>query len=153
MATWVKAPPSDLYESDVYAWSNEQAALLRARRFADLDLEHVISEIEEVGGSLYREVRARVRTVIEHLLKLEHSPAPEPRAGWEKTIRTARADLADDLTPSLRPRIETNLARFYQAARIEAAESLREHGEHAVADALPQTCPYTLDQITGDWLP
>src|SRR5262245_5431821 len=153
MATRIKATPSDLYESDVYAWSNEQAALLRAHRFADLDLDHVISEIEEVGGSLYREVRARVRTVIEHLLKLEHSPAPAPRAGWEKTIRTARADLADDLTSSLRPRIEANLARFYQAARTEAAESLREHGEHAVADALPQTCPYTLDQIAGDRLP
>jgi hypothetical protein len=31
---------------------------------------------------------------------------------------------------------------------------LRQHGERAAAaDALPATCPYTLDQITGDWLP
>jgi hypothetical protein len=30
---------------------------------------------------------------------------------------------------------------------------LRKHGEAAAADALPATCPYTLDQITGDWLP
>jgi hypothetical protein len=153
MATRVKPKGSDLYERDVYAWSSEQAALLRARRFADLDLEHVILEIEDVGASLYREVRSRLRTVVEHLLKLEHSAAAEPRAGWERTIRTERADLADDLTPSLRPRIENNLARFYAVARIEAAASLREHGEHAAADALPATCPYTLDQITGDWLP
>ena len=153
MATRVKAAARDLYERDVYAWSSEQASLLRARRFADLDLEHVILEIEDVGGSLYREVRSRVRTIVEHLLKLEHSPAVEPRAGWESTIRRARADIADDLTPSLRPRVEQNLARFYEIARTEAAASLREHGEDAAADALPATCPYSLDQITGDWLP
>jgi hypothetical protein len=153
MATRVKAKAIDLYERDVYAWSSEQAALLRARRFVDLDLEHLILEIEDVGGSLYREVRSRLRTIMEHLLKLEHSPAVAPRAGWESTIRTARADMVDDLTPSLRPRVEQNLARFYAVARAEASASLCEHGESAAADALPQTCPYSLDQITGDWLP
>jgi hypothetical protein len=153
MATRIETKPSDLYERDIYAWSKEQAALLRARRFGDLDLEHLTQEVEDVGESLYREVRSRVRTIIEHLLKLERSPATEPRAGWEKTIRTQRADLADDLTPSLRPRIEANLPRFYEIARIEAATTLREHGESAAADALPATCPYTLEQITGDWLP
>jgi hypothetical protein len=153
MATRLKARASDLYEQDIYAWSKAQTDLLRAGRFAELDLEHLIEEIEDVGGSLYREVRARVRTVIEHLLKLEHSPAAEPRTGWERTIRTARADLAEDLTPSLQPRVERNLARFYDTARTEAAVALREHGEHAAADALPATCPYSFDQITGDWLP
>jgi hypothetical protein len=153
MATRVKAAARDLYEHDVYAWSSEQASLLRARRFADLDLERVILEIEDVGGSLYREVRSRVRTIVEHLLKLEHSPAVEPRTGWESTIRTARADLADDLTPSLRPRVEENLDRFYEVARAEASASLRKHGENAAADALPPNCPYTLEQIAGEWLP
>ena len=154
MATRIKSRLSDLYERDVYAWSREQAELLRAGRFTELDLEHIIEEIEDVGGSLYREVRSRLRTVMEHLLKLEHSPATEPRAGWERTIRTARADLADDLTPALRPRIEADFARFYEVARIEAAASLRAaYGEHTAADALPATCPDTLDQITGDWLP
>jgi hypothetical protein len=57
------------------------------------------------------------------------------------------------LTPALRPRIERNLARFCEVARLEAAAALRAHGEAAAADALPATCPYRLDQITGDWLP
>jgi Domain of unknown function DUF29 len=153
MAVQVKARSSDLYEQDLHAWSEVQADLLRRRRFADLDLEHVVEEIEDVGGSLYREIRSRIRTVMEHLLKLEHSGVTEPRAGWERTIRRERADLAEDLTPSLRPRIERGLARFYEAARIEAAAALRAHGEHAAADAIPTTSPYTLDQITGDWVP
>jgi hypothetical protein len=153
MVVQTKARSSELYEQDLYAWSEVQADLLRRRRFAEVDLEHVIEEIEDVGGSLYREVRSRVRTIIEHLLKLEHSAATEPRAGWERTIRTQRADLAEDLTASLRPRIERGLARFYEAARLEVAAALRAHGEPAAADALPPTCPYTLDQIIGDWLP
>jgi hypothetical protein len=153
MAVRVKARSSDLYEQDLHAWSVAQADLLRRRRFAEVDLEHVVEEIDDVGASLYREVRSRIRTVMEHLLKLEHSATIEPRAGWERTIRRERADLAEDLTPSLRPRIERGLARFYEAARIEAAAALRAHGEQAAADALPTTSPYTLDQITGDWLP
>jgi hypothetical protein len=153
MAVQVRARSSELYEEDLYAWSEAQTELLRRRRFAELDLEHVVEEIEDVGGSLYREVRSRIRTIMEHLLKLEHSAATEPRAGWERTIRRERADLAEDLTPALRPRIEHGLARFYEPARIEAATALRTHGEQAAADALPPTLPYTLDQITGDWLP
>jgi hypothetical protein len=153
MAVQAKARSSELYDQDLYAWSQVQADRLRRRRFSELDLEHLVEEIEDVGGSLYREVRSRVRTIIEHLLKLEQSAATEPRAGWERTIRRECADLAEDLTPSLRPRIERGLARFYETARIEAAATLRAHGEHPAADALPTTCPYTLDQITGDWLP
>jgi hypothetical protein len=153
MAVQVKPRSRELYEQDLYAWSEAQAGLLRRRRFAELDLEHVIEEIEDVGGSFYREVRSGVRTIVEHLLKLEHSAAIEPRAGWERSIRRERADLAEDLTPSLRPRIERGLARFYEAARREAAAALRAHGEPAAADAIARTCPYSLDQIISDWLP
>ena len=114
MAVRAKARSSALYEEDLYAWSEAQAGLLRRRRFAELDLEHVAEEIEDVGGSLYHEVRPRIRSIMEHLLKLERSAATEPRAGWGRTIRRERADLAKDLTPSLRPRVEHGLARFYE---------------------------------------
>jgi len=82
MAVQVKARSSELYEQDLYAWSEAQSDLLRQRRFSELDLEHVVEEIEDVGGSLYREARSRVRTIMEHLMQLEHSAATEPRAGW-----------------------------------------------------------------------
>jgi Domain of unknown function DUF29 len=152
MSTRVRAR-SDLYEQDFYAWASEQARLLRAGRYDELDLEHLIEEIEDLGGSLYRSVRSRIRTIIEHLLKLEHSPAAEPRGLWRDTIHAQRADLEDDLTASLRRRLESELPRQYARARAAAVRSLRRYGETAAADALPETCPYTLDQIVGDWLP
>jgi hypothetical protein len=153
MATRAQARSSDLYEQDFYAWAREQAMLLRAGRYDELDLEHLTEEVEDLGGSLYRSVRSRIRTIIEHLLKLEHSPAAEPRGLWRDTIHAQRADLEDDLTASLRRRLRSELPKQYLRARAAAARSLRRHGETAAADALPETCPYTLDQIAGDWLP
>jgi Domain of unknown function DUF29 len=117
MATRVRTRSSDLYEQDYYAWAREQATLLRAGRFEDLDLENLTEEVEDLGGSLYRSVRSRIRTIIEHLLKLEHSPAAEPRGLWRDTIHAQRADFADDLTASLRRRLESELPKQYVRAR------------------------------------
>jgi hypothetical protein len=153
MATQVKARTRELYGQDLYAWSKTQADLLRAGHFAELDLEHLIEEIEDVGGALRRSARNRIRTIIEHLLKLEHSPATDPHAGWRATVRTQRVRLRDALTPTLRSEVESELAELYGDGRALAEGMLRDHGEHAAADALPATCPYSLDQITGDWLP
>ena len=40
----LKPPPNTLYETDFYAWTQEQARLLRERRWDDLDLETLIGE-------------------------------------------------------------------------------------------------------------
>ncbi len=153
MATRIETRPDNLYEQDVYAWSRAQAELLRAGRFAELDLEHMVKEIEDVGGALKRAVRNRFRTIVEHLLKLEHSPATEPRAGWRATVRTQRVRLRDILTPTLRLEAESELDALYADARGLAEGTLRDHGEHGAADALPESCPYSLHQITSDSWP
>jgi hypothetical protein len=152
MATRVKPRP-DLHGEDLYAWSKAQADLLRTGRFAELDLAHLIEEIEDVGGAMRRAARNRIRTILEHLLKLEHSPATEPRAGWRATVRAQRVRLRDTLTPTLQREVESELATLYDDARSLAEGALRDHGEGGAADALPTACPYGFDQITGDWLP
>ena len=144
---------ADLHTDDLYAWSRAQADLLRAGRFDQLGLAHLIEEIEDVGGALKRAVRNRTRTILEHLLKLEHSPAKEHRADWRATIRTQRVRLRDALTPTLRRELDQELAGLYADARALAEGTLRDHGENDDADALPAICPYSLDQVTGDWLP
>ena len=155
MATRVQAParPDQDYDRDIYAWSKAQADLLRARRFDEVDLEHLIEEIEDVGASLGRSVRNRTITIIEHLLKLQHAPATDPRAGWRQTVRTQRVKLRRALTPTLRRDLETELPALYADARDLAAGVLTDHGETAAAEQLPAACPYDLDRITGNWLP
>jgi len=153
MATRIETRADQLYREDFYAWAKAQAELLRAGRFAELDLDHLIEEVDDLGENLHRAVRSRTRTIIEHLLKLEHSPAKDPRGGWYDTVITQRGDLADELTPTLRHRLNEELDAVFWRARRQAEQSLRKHGEAAAADALPERCPYTLEQILGDWLP
>jgi hypothetical protein len=57
MATQITHPADKLYEEDFYAWSRRQAELLRLQRFSDLDLRHLIEEVEDLGETVYRSVR------------------------------------------------------------------------------------------------
>jgi Domain of unknown function DUF29 len=153
VATRAKARPADLHASDSYLWALSQAEALRAGRLQDLELAHLAEEIEGLAIATRSAVRSRTRTIIEHLLKLQHSPAYDPRHGWRRTVRVQRSELLDDLTPTLRRQLEEDLESLYRDARENAADDLRSQGEPAAADALPSGCPFTLDRVLGDWLP
>ncbi len=62
------------YETDVLAWSSEQARLLRAGQFGLLDLEHIAEEIEDVGKSEQRELASRLAVLMAHLLQWHSQP-------------------------------------------------------------------------------
>ncbi len=153
MATRVRPKAKQLYEQDFYVWTEVQAGLLRERRFEALDLANLIEEVEGLGDAKKSAVLNNASVIIEHLLKLQHSPASDPRAGWVNSILEHRNRLEFDLTPRLRQILQEELARVYSVARRTAERSFRAHGEDTAADALPATCPYSLEQITGDWWP
>jgi hypothetical protein len=44
-------------------------------------LAHLIEEVDDLGESLHRSARSRIRAIIEHLLKLQHSRSRAPRPG------------------------------------------------------------------------
>ena len=52
-ATKRPASTAPLYERDLYAWAEEQARLLRAGRFEEVDRENVAEEILDVGRNEY----------------------------------------------------------------------------------------------------
>jgi hypothetical protein len=153
MATRTRARAADLHASDAHLWALSQADALRAGRLAELDLAHLAEEIEALAIGIKSAVRSRTRTIIEHLLKLEHSPAQDSRHGWRRTLRAARSELRDDLTASLRRQLAEDLAELYRDASANAVDDLLSHDEAAAAQRLPAACPYSLDQIVGDWLP
>jgi hypothetical protein len=146
-------PTADLYEEDFYVWTEVQADLLRARRFEALDLDNLIEEVEALGRAEKKEALSNATAIIEHLLKLQYSPATDPRSGWIDSVLEHRTRLEYDLTPRLRQILQDELPRVYAVARRTAERRLRIHGEEAAASALPATCPYTTDQIIGDWWP
>jgi Domain of unknown function DUF29 len=77
MATKVQDKSAELYQADFYVWAEEQAALLRARRFDALDLENLIEEVEGLADTKLSAVLNGARVVMEHLLKLQFSPATD----------------------------------------------------------------------------
>jgi len=153
MATKVRSTTKDLYEEDFYVWTEAQAALLRERRFGELDLANLIEEVEGLGDSKKSAVLSNASVIIEHLLKLQHSPAQDPRRSWADSILEHRTRLALELTPRLGQILAAELPRVYALTRSLTERRLRLYGEDAAADDLPATCPYTVDQITGDWWP
>jgi len=149
--------PERLYEEDFYAWTQQQAKELR--RFArtrpnlPLDLAHIAEEIEDLGASERSAVFSLSRQVIQHLLLAAYSPATEQRGHWLDEIDEFRSQIEDKLTPTLQNDLAAELDRIYAKARRNVARKMQRHGESEAARVLPETCPYTLEQILGDFEP
>ena len=82
MATRIETKPKDLYEEDFYVWTEVQAELLRQRQFGSLDLANLVEEVAGLGDAKKSAVLSDASVIIEHLLKLQHSPAQDPRRSW-----------------------------------------------------------------------
>ena len=97
-----------LYEADTAAWSEQQAAALRAAGRGSsnqlLDWDNLAEEIESLGKSLRLALRSQIARIIRHAVKLEHLPASDPRIGGRRTIREARGEIGRIIedSPSLR---------------------------------------------------
>src|SRR3712207_4965895 len=102
---------TSLHDTDFLAWTRQQAAALRAAARAGSNLpvefEQVAEEIEDMGNAQRAELRSRLTTLFEHLLKLAVSPAAAPRPGWIETAARSRVAIEAVLeeSPSLRPEL------------------------------------------------
>ena len=138
------------YETDVVAWSSEQARLIRAGQFDQLDLEHLAEEIDDVGKSEQRELASRMAVLIAHLLKWQYQPERQS-ASWKRTIKEQRRALAFHLkqVPSLKSRLadpEWQGAIWADAVTL----AINETG----MGGFPDECPWALaDILAQDWLP
>jgi hypothetical protein len=61
-----------LYEIDDSQWLGETVSLLRNHQFSQLDLEHLIEELEDLGKEKKNAVASFLEQVIRHLLLLQY---------------------------------------------------------------------------------
>jgi hypothetical protein len=150
-------PMGNLYDQDLVLWSEEQGRALRAAagagRNAPIDWENVAEEIESLGRSERHALASHIAIVIEHLLKLQASPATEPARGWRDTIRRARQKIEDVLeeSPSLRREVTALIGRETPRARALVHANFQDYGEQPRIDI--ESVGYTEAQVLGDWLP
>ena len=142
---------TNLYETDFVAWTAEQAAELRrlkdARLNTRLDLDRLAEEVEDLGSEQRFAVRSHVARIIEHLLKIEFSPAREPRYGWRRSVRNARNEAAQRMTPTICRDVQKHLTGMFEKARQEVADALELYRELDALEALPDENPYSLEEI------
>ena len=131
------------YDSDVIAWANEQARLLREGQFSKLDIEHIAEEIEDVGKSEQRELANRLVKLLSHLLKWQFQPSRKG-SSWEITIRNQRRAIQLHLkqVPSLKAKL--NDAEWWEVVWGDAvALASKETG----LKEFPEICPWAFEQI------
>jgi hypothetical protein len=144
-----------LYDDDFYAWTQEQAELLRHGAVATnrLDFDLIAEEIEDLGKSELHTVQSLCEHIIEHCLKIEYSGLQEPADHWRDEIVEWRVQIDRKLTRSMAAKIDLP-ARYRYALRL-----LRrfDRSVPGFVGRLPADCPYSLDQILGsgdeDWFP
>jgi hypothetical protein len=144
---------SQAYDADLLRWSEEQAALLRAGRLAELDYEHILEELEDIGREQELALQSLFRRSLMHLLKLALSPATDPRGKWVDELVEFRAQAQTRLedTPSLAHYADALFDKAWQQARRGAVKSFQAYGEHV---AVPAECPYSLEQCLDlDFVP
>jgi Domain of unknown function DUF29 len=154
------ANPSTLYDTDFFAWSEQQAEALRAAARGgsnrQLDWENLAEEIEGLGISQRRELKSQIRRVIEHLLKLENSPAIDPRRGWIESINDARMEIEAVLedSPSLKNEITAAITAEMGRGARKAIGDLEKYGDVEPATlARIRGTAYSEAQILGEWFP
>jgi hypothetical protein len=136
------AVSNSLYESDFYAWANQQAALLRAGRLAEAEIENIAEEIESMGRSEKRELVSRLTILLQHLLKWQFQPGRRS-VSWRLSIENTRLQLEDHLkdNPSLKSQLDEVMRSAYRRALNEA---VAETG--FARSTFPADCPYTYEQ-------
>lgn len=133
-----------LYETDYQEWIDTTLQHLRNQEFNQLDLVHLIEEIETMGKSDKRELQNRLIILLMHLLKWKYQPNNQS-SSWLSTIDEQRRQLLfifED-SPSLEKNyLATVFDKCYQMARKSASKETQ-----LSLSTFPESCPFSQTEI------
>jgi len=137
---------SELYEKDYDAWFQSNLELLRHSQFAELDLVHLIEEIEEMSKKSRRELANRMVILLAHLLKWQYQPT-HISSGWRDSILEQRLQIKRELrfSPSLKSYLsDAVLDAYSDAIKLASKETGLDKG------IFPITCNYSIEKILAE---
>ena len=138
-----KSASGGLHDRDLYAWSQEQARLLKAGRLNEIDAENMAEEILDVGSNEYDKLESALRLLLMHMLKWDH-PYDGRSSSWQATIAIQRRHAERQLrkNPSLKSRVAEAVSEaYFDARRLAASET-----DLPLAQC-PEECPYDWDAL------
>jgi hypothetical protein len=145
----VEIMTTNLYETDFYTWTLEQARLLKVGDFEHLDLINLVEEIESLGKQERRELENRLGILIGHLLKWDYQREKRSKS-WNATIREQRRRVQKIMAqnPSLKPYVPEAILDAYESGKdLVVRETPLDYKD------LPETCPYTFEQLLDSNFP
>jgi Domain of unknown function DUF29 len=134
------------YQDDYHAWTLQQAALVKAGRFADLDGKNLADELKGLAMSEEREIEKRLTVLLQHLLKWEFQPDARTNS-WRASILEQRNRINRVIrrSPSLQRHPDTVIDEEYRIARLRAAD------ETGLAlSRFPSACPYSTADVLDE---
>jgi hypothetical protein len=141
---------TDLYDTDILAWSERQGALLRSIAAgervndADLDWPNIAEEIESVGRTETRSCASHLTQALLHDLKAKAWPDSREAEHWLAEARQQRDEARDAYSPSMRGKID--IAKLY----VRALRWLPRTIDGQPPLPVPAICPVTLDELLAD---
>lgn len=143
-----------LYRKNYTEWAKQSAKLLKAGRFSELDIEHLLEELESMGASERNELENRLVILIAHLLKwqFQYKQLSErwqefDGRSWRSTIVEQRTRLAKRLRKS--PGLKSTLDEVMSEAYEDAVELAVKETQLPIS-TFPAQCPYTIKQLLND---
>jgi hypothetical protein len=134
------------YDDDFYGWVSASIGLLKQKRFDEMDVDHLIEELEDMGNNKKHALISRLAQLIFHLLKWQHQPDFKGRI-WEASIQEQRKRIKKLLAenPSLKSEFPVFLVDAYEDSLLlikkETAIDLK---------LFSQQCPYALEKMMDD---
>jgi Domain of unknown function DUF29 len=142
------------YEQDFHQWIEHHITLLRDGRLNEIDVEHLIEELEGMAGRDRNELVSRLKILIAHLLKwqfqlqqLSERWKEFDGRSWQRSIIEQRSEIADQLEniPSLKNNLNELVALAYpKAVKLSMKET------KLPSSTFPHDCPYTIEQLLND---
>ena len=135
-----------LHDQDFYAWTVQQADLLKQRRLAEVDIESIVEELECMGASERRELINRLAVLMAHLLKWQFQPELRGNS-WQNTIAVQRFDVKELLedNPSLAASLNERMEKAYRKSVMLAV------GETGLSKmAFPVACSFSTEQLLSE---
>jgi len=131
------------YADDFYAWTQEQAKLLKNKQFDQVDLRHIAEEIEDMGRAERNQLRNRLTLLLMHLLKWSYQPEYRG-SSWVNTIKEQRRAIPRLIrsNPSLKSSLDDLLKEAYADAVEDAVD---ETG--LPIQTFPAECPWSYDEF------
>lgn len=133
-----------LYEQDFFAWTMQNAQLLREGNLNEADILNIAEELESMGKHDKRALLSRLTVLLMHLLKWRYQASFRSKS-WELTIKEQRRQIEKLFkdSPSLKRYLdEVGLDEvFTDALEIACDET------GLPASSFPETCPYSIEQL------